>query len=125
MDGLRLVPGGFQRFKGLHEQSVLLGSVGDILLGGIIGHREVLEQAGHFQPGQFTHGQHLADGGVKVGAQGKTDASHAGVGLEVDLHPSACLYGCSGKVLRLLGGVAGRRDIFVDKGLGVFRLHMA
>ena len=43
----------------------------------------------------------------------------------MDLYPAACLYRSSGKVLRLLGGVACHGDILVDEGLGVLRLHMA
>ena len=85
----------------------------------------MLEQAGHLKARQLTHSQHFADGGIKIGAQGKADAAHAGICLEVDLYSAACLYGSSGKVLRLFGGVARYGDILVDEGLGVLRLNMA
>ena len=125
MDGLWLAACRLERMERSDEQCVLLRGVGNVLFGGVVGHREVLEQAGHLKARQLTHSQHFADGGIKIGAQGKADAAHAGICLEVDLYSAACLYGSSGKVLRLFGGVARYGDILVDEGLGVLRLNMA
>ena len=85
----------------------------------------MLEQAGHLQPGQGTGGEHVPDGCVKIGAQGKADAAHAGVGLQVDLHPAACGHGSIAQGLGLRCRVAGHRDMVLDQGRRVAGLHMA
>ena len=120
----RLPPGGLQRVEGLHEQRVLLGGVGYIFRGGVVGHGKMLEQAGHLQPGQRTGFQHFPDGGVKIGAQRKADASHAGVGLEVDAHPAACRHGSFAQGACLPKGVAGHGDVVLNQSGGVGGLHM-
>ena len=84
----------------------------------------MLEQAGHFQPGQRTSLQHLPDGGVKIGAQGKADASHASVGLEVDVYFAPCRHGGFAQGACLRKGVAGHGDVVLDQGGGVGGLHM-
>ena len=93
MDDAGFVPGCRQGAAGLHKEPVLLSGVGNVFLSDVIGHREVLEQAGHFQAGQGAGGDGLGNGGIKIGAQSKADAAHAGVRLEVDLHPAACRAG--------------------------------
>ena len=120
----RLPPGGLQRVESFHEQCVLFGGIGHIFRGGIIGHGKMLEQAGHFQPGQRTGLQHLPDGGVKIGAQGKADASHASVGLEVDVYFAPCRHGGFAQGACLRKGVAGHSDVVLDQGGGVGGLHM-
>ena len=117
-------PGSFQRVESFHEQCVLFGGIGHIFRGGIIGHGKMLEQAGHFQPGQRTGFQHLPDGGVKIGAQGKADAPHTGVGLEVDVHPAARRHGSFAQGACLRKGVAGHGDVILDQRGGVGGLHM-
>ena len=85
----------------------------------------MLEQAGHPQAGQGADLQHLGDGPVKIGAQGKADAAHAGVGLEVDVHGPARPFGGRAQGLCLRQRVAGGGDVLLDEGGGVLRLHMA
>ena len=85
MDDAGFVPGSLQRVERLHEQRVLLGGVGNVFLSDVIGHREVLEQAGHFQAGQGAGGDGLGNGGIKIGAQSKADAAHAGIRSQVDV----------------------------------------
>ena len=120
----RLPPGGLQRVESFHEQCVLFGGIGHIFRGSVIGHGKMLEQAGHFQPGQRTGFQHLPDGGVKIGAQGKADAPHTGVGLEVDVHPAARRHGGFAQGACLRKGVAGHSDVVLDQGGGVGGLYM-
>ena len=85
----------------------------------------MLEQAGHPQAGQGADLQHLGDGPVKIGAQGKADAAHAGVSLEVDVHGPTRPFGGSAQGPGLRQRVAGGGDVLLDEGGGVLRLHMA
>ena len=125
MDDAGLVPGCRQGAAGLHKEPVLLGGVGNVFLGGVIGHREVLEQAGHFQAGQGAGGDGLGNGGIKIGAQSKADAAHAGIHSQMHFDPAPGGLCGLAQGLGLGQGIAGRGDIVPDEGGGVCGLHMA
>ena len=87
--------------------------------------KKVLEQARDPEAGQAADFQHPGQRGVKVGAERKADAAHAGVGLQVDLHPAACGHSSIAQGLGLRCRVAGHRDMVLDQGRRVAGLHMA
>ena len=77
---------------------------------------KVLEQAGHLQgPAGGRRPAISPDGLVKIRAEGKADAAHAGVRLEMDLHPAARCAGRFAQSLGLFQRVAGRRDVVPDE----------
>ena len=121
----RFLPGILQGVERLDEQGVLLGGVGDVFGTGVVCHREMLEQTGHFQPRQGADRQHLPDGSVKVRAQGKADAPHAGVRLQVDLYLSAGGKGSGAQRLCLCHGIACHGDVVGDEGGSVTGLHVS
>ena len=125
MDDAGLVPGCRQGAAGLHKEPVLLGGVGNVFLGGVIGHREVLEQAGHFQAGQGAGGDGLGNGSIKIGAQSKADAAHAGIHSQMHFDPAPGGLCGLAQGFGLRQGVAGRGDIVTDEGGSVCGLHMA
>ena len=95
MDDGRLKTGLGKALTGPDEELVLLAGISHAVGAVIVGHSEVLEQAGHLQPRQAAHLQHPGQRRVKVGAERKTDAAHAGVGLEVDFYLPADSTGAS------------------------------
>ena len=80
---------GTQTFHRRRKQGVLLFGIAFIFGGLAVRHRKMLEHTGDVQPRQGIAGCHAGQGGVQFGggAHRKADASHAGVQLEVPLHP--------------------------------------
>ena len=80
---------GTQPFHCRRKQGVLLLGIAFIVGGLAVRHREMLEHTGDVQPRQGIAGCHAGQRGVQFGggAHRKADASHAGVQLEVPLHP--------------------------------------
>ena len=124
MDQRRFLSGGFQSLVSTNKELILLVCIRDAVRAGVVGHRKVLEQAGHLQAGQGAGGQHLPDGGIKIGAQGKADAAHAGVGFQVDLHPAPGGLCGLAQGLCLRQRVAGRRDVAADQIGRIFGLNV-
>ena len=80
---------GTQALHRRRKQSVLLLGVAFIFGSLAVRHRKMLEHTGNFQTRQGIAGLQIGQGGVQLGggAHCKPDASHAGVQLEVPLHP--------------------------------------
>lgn len=84
VDDGRLKTGIGKALIGPDEELVLLAGISHAVGAVVVGHSKVLEQTGHVQTRQAAGIQHPGQRRVKVGAERKTDAAHAGVGLEVD-----------------------------------------
>ena len=104
---------------------MLLAGISHAVGAVVVGHSEVLEQPRHLQPRQAAGFQHPGQRRVKVGAERKTDAAHAGVGLEMDFDFSADSAGGLAEGLGLGQGVAGGGDVLLDEDGYTARLHMA
>ena len=125
VDDGRLKTGLGKALIGPDEEFVLLAGISHAVGAVVVGHSKVLEQARHLQPRQAAHLQHPGQRRVKVGAERKTDAAHAGVGLEVDFDFSADSAGGLAEGLGLGQGVAGGGDVLLDEDGYTARLHMA
>ena len=109
MDDGRLKTGLGKALIGPDEELVLLAGISHAVGAAFVGHSEVLEQPRHLQTRQAAHLQHPSQRRVKVGAERKTDAAHAGVGLEVDFDFSADSAGGLAEGLGLGAGSSRRR----------------
>ena len=85
----------------------------------------MLEQPRQFKARQPAGRDHLPHRFLEIGAQRKPDASHAGVGFQVDLHPPSGGPCRIAQGLGLLGGIAAHRDVVCDQGVRLPGLDMA
>ena len=125
MDDGRLKTGLGKALTGPDEELVLLAGISHAVGAVVVGHSKVLEQAGYVQTRQAAGIQHLGQRRVKVGAERKTDAAHAGVGLEVNFDLPADGTGGLAEGLGLRQGVTGCGDVLLDEDGRAARLHMA
>ena len=104
---------------------MLLAGISHAVGAVVVGHSKVLEQAGHLQTRQAAGIQHPGQRRVKVGAERKTDAAHAGVGFEMHFYLPADGTGGLAEGPGLGQGVAGGGDVLLDEDGYTARLHMA
>lgn len=115
VDDGRLKTGLGKAPTGPDEELVLLAGISHAVGAVVVGHSEVLEQPRHLQPRQAAHLQHPGQSRVKIGAEGKADAAHAGVGLEMHFYLPADGTGGLAEGLGLGQGVAGGGDVLLDE----------
>ena len=92
------------------QNIVLAARIGDILRRGAVRRCEMRKDTHGHKPRQRTGLGHLRHGTLHIVVRRKADAAHAGVGLQVDLHPAACGdHGCHAPWAVQSGGV-GRAE---------------
>ena len=85
----------------------------------------MLEHSGNLQPGQVAAGAQAVHAALKVSTQIKSDAAHAGIGLQVPFHSHTGPTGCCGQRLGVFQTEYRLGNLFVRQNGGLVGLSHA